>query len=292
MPPATDAAEPPGGDVAAAGAPIEARVTAVGDSVMLAAAEDLRRVLGTVDVDAAAGRQAAEALEVLRTQRTAGTLGSVVVLHIGDNGPLEVGQVDEMMQLLADVPTVLVVTLHVPRPWEAANNAILADVASHYPNAALVDWATASAGRPELFWDDQIHLTQSGATVYADLVGQQLRSTSSTRQNALTASGTAVSPTATMMPAPNAAGATLELTTGQAAQVRVHVDGVLAFSGGLTAGESRSWAGSNDVRVWTDSGATLLVTVNGFALGPLAAAVGHPDWNTVDWSWAAGWTPQ
>ncbi len=291
MSPAADAAAA-GGDAAAAGGLAQARVTAVGDSVMLAAAEDLRRVLGTVDVDAAVGRQAAEALEVLRTRRMAGTLGSVVVLHIGDNGPLEVGQVDEMMQLLAEVPAVLVVTLHVPRPWEAANNTILADIASRYPNAALVDWAKASAERPELFWDDQTHLTPPGATVYADLVGQQLQSSSSTRQNALSASGPADSPTATVTPAPNAGGATLALTAGQATRVRVYVDGVLAFSDGLAAGESRTWAGSNEVRVWTDSGASLLVTVNGFALGPLAVAVGHPDWNTVDWSWAAGWTPQ
>lgn len=283
----------------------DARVTAVGDSVMLAAAEDLKRALGTVEIDAAVGRQAPEALEVLRAQRTAGTLGEVVVLHIGDNGPLEVRQVEEMLQLVAEVPTVLVVTLHVPRPWEAANNAILADVTSRYPNAALVDWAGASAERPELFWDDQIHLTPPGAEAYANLVSQQLHSASSTRQSALTASTPAASPTASATPASTAtptptpgaaaatpAGATLAVTAEQATQVRIYVDGAVVYSGVLRAGETRSWAGSNEVRLWTDNGATLRVTVNGYDLGPLAAAIGHPDWNTIDWSWSADWRPR
>jgi hypothetical protein len=46
------------------------------------------------------------------------------------------------------------------------------------------------------------------------------------------------------------------------------------------------------VQVWTNNGKNLLVTVNGFQLGALSPAVGHPDWNTVDWGWLAGWKPQ
>jgi hypothetical protein len=86
--------------------------------------------------------------------------------------------------------------------------------------------------------------------------------------------------------------ATLSLTAQQDAQVRISVDGAVAFTGVLAANETRSWEGSNRVQVWTNNGKNLLVTVNGFQLGALSPAVGHPDWNTVDWGWLAGWKPQ
>ncbi len=86
--------------------------------------------------------------------------------------------------------------------------------------------------------------------------------------------------------------ATLTLVARQDARVRISVDGGVAFTGVLRSGESRSWEGSNRVQVWTDNGKDLVVTVNGFSLGPLSPAVGHPDWNTVDWGWDAGWKPR
>jgi hypothetical protein len=150
-------------------------VTAIGDSVMLGAANELARVFGAVNMNAAVGRQAAEAIEILRAQKAAGTLGSLVLLHVGNNGPLREGQVDEMMEILSDVPRVLIMNLHVARAWEGPNNAILGAAASKYRNAKLVDWASMSAGHPELFWDDQIHLRPAGATVYAELFASLAR---------------------------------------------------------------------------------------------------------------------
>jgi hypothetical protein len=99
-------------------------------------------------------------------------------------------------------------------------------------------------------------------------------------------------PAASASPTPAPADrATLTVAAQQDARVRISVDGAVAFTGVLRAGESRSWEGGNRVQVWTDNGKHIEVTVNGFALGPLSAAVGHPDWNTVDWGWPAGWRP-
>jgi hypothetical protein len=178
--PATDS---PSADIAAAGpagkplAPVGAapHVTAIGDSVVLGAAPELARALGPIEVDAAVGRQSAAAIEVLRARKMAGTLAPVVVVHVGNNGALSRSQLDEMMQVLLDFPTVLLVNLHVPRPWEGPNNALLAEAADRYPNVVLVDWAAASASRPELFADDQGHLTRVGAITYADIIARQLR---------------------------------------------------------------------------------------------------------------------
>lgn len=96
--------------------------------------------------------------------------------------------------------------------------------------------------------------------------------------------------TRTSTPAP-ANAATLEVQARQQTNVRVTVDGRQEFEGSLRAGETRSWAGSAQVQLWTDNGKNVAVTVNGFDLGALSTAVGHPEWNTVDWGWAAGWRP-
>jgi hypothetical protein len=85
--------------------------------------------------------------------------------------------------------------------------------------------------------------------------------------------------------------ATLEIRAQQDAEVRITVDGAVAYTGMLRANETRSWDGQQRVQVWTNNGQNLLVTVNGHSLGALSSAVGHPDWNHVDWGWAAGWSP-
>ncbi len=85
--------------------------------------------------------------------------------------------------------------------------------------------------------------------------------------------------------------ATLRLTPQQDTQVRVTVDGGVAFNGVLKAGQSQTWQGSRNVGVATNGGQTLNIEVNGHNLGPLSPAVGHPEWNAVDWAWPAGWKP-
>jgi hypothetical protein len=152
----------------------EQRVLAIGDSVMLGAATELKRVLGNIEVDAAISRQVANAIEILRAKKAAGQIGPVVVVHVGNNGTFSVGQFDEIMQLLADVPRVVFTNVKVPRSWEGSNNAVLAEGVSRYPNAVLVDWYAASISHPEYFWDDGIHLRPEGARAYADLIASQV----------------------------------------------------------------------------------------------------------------------
>jgi hypothetical protein len=121
------------------------------------------------------------------------------------------------------------------------------------------------------------------------VVGLQLRDDNSPAGAVVDGAQTA---TASPTPAP-ANRATLTVAAQQDAQVRVTVDGAPtpAFAGVLKAGESRSWEGGSRVQLWTNNGKNLTVTVNGFPLGALSPAVGHPDWNTVDWGWNAGWRP-
>ena len=150
---------------------LDARLTAIGDSVLLGAARELARVFGSVDLDAAVARQVAPTIELLRQRATEGTLGPLVLVHTGNNGAFTTRQLDEIMSVLAG-KQVLIVNLHVPRPWEAPNNAMLDAHVAQYPNATLVDWNAVSTGRPELFVEDGVHLTAAGARVFVDLVAQ------------------------------------------------------------------------------------------------------------------------
>jgi hypothetical protein len=83
---------------------------------------------------------------------------------------------------------------------------------------------------------------------------------------------------------------TVGLAATTDAQLRVTVDGTVQFQGTLAAGERQAWDGRQRIQVWTDSGRTLLLAVNGQNLGPYSAAMGHPDWNRIDFGFWPGWT--
>ena len=169
----TPADSPPEPSPSSTPAPTEVpvvRVTAIGDSVMLGAANTLAATVGNIEVDAAVGRQVSAAIDLLRSYRDAGRIGEVVVVHMGNNGTFTSGQFDQMMEVLAGVRRVVFVNLKEPRSWEGSNNTVLAEGVARYSNAVLVDWHTASVDRPDFFWDDGIHLRPEGAQYYSQLI--------------------------------------------------------------------------------------------------------------------------
>ena len=148
-------------------------VSAVGDSVMVGAFEfgDVEsRISSLTSVNAEVGFQAADAVVVLQQRETAGQLGDKVVIHIGNNGPIRTAEFDEMMRIIGEEREAVFVNVKVPRNWELRNNAVIADGVERHPNATLADWYGASVERPELFWEDGMHLRPEGAGVYTDLI--------------------------------------------------------------------------------------------------------------------------
>ncbi len=152
--------------------PETAAVFAIGDSVMLGAANGLANAFGTIEVDAAIGRDVATTLRLLRERRASNRLPATVIVQVGNNGPITRPQMDELMRLLSDVNRVVIVDLHVPQPWEAPNNAMLADGVAKRPNARLVPWHNAASSGTNLFWDD-MHLRPEGAALYVNLIAAQ-----------------------------------------------------------------------------------------------------------------------
>ncbi len=83
---------------------------------------------------------------------------------------------------------------------------------------------------------------------------------------------------------------TVGLAATEDALVRVTVDGVVQFDGTLRARQRQAWEGSQRVQVWTDKGKTLQIAINGDNLGAYSPAMGHPDWNRIDFGFIPGWT--
>jgi hypothetical protein len=164
----------PASPSAGPGGPDDPPIFAVGESVLVGAAKPIAREIGPMVVDAKIGRHVTAAIDVLRRRAEAGLLGRVVIMHIGNNGPMRREDAEEAMEILRDVPIVVWINVRVPRSWEQHNNEVIEALPLRYANARVVDWHAASAGRRGLLARDGVHLSANGYPVLARLVREAL----------------------------------------------------------------------------------------------------------------------
>ena len=143
-----------------------------GDSVILGIRFELdaRQNIGLIN--ARVGRQAPELLEVIRNDK-ANMVGSTIVMNLGNNNRLTEEQVAAIFAEVKDQPRIIVVNTAVPRGWRDENNALISQYATQY-GARLIDWATISAGHPEYFGPDGVHLVPAGVRAYVDAIAAEL----------------------------------------------------------------------------------------------------------------------
>ena len=149
-------------------------VTTWGDSVMLGARYALAFDIPGVFVDAVVGRQAGSLPAGMTQLRKIGELGPKVVIHVGDNGLFLRSSLDTALNELADRTRVVLVTIRVPRRWQDPVNGLLRSVAAAHKNVVIADWYQASAGHPEYFVKDGVHLTSPGIAAFAGLIAHAL----------------------------------------------------------------------------------------------------------------------
>ncbi len=147
-----------------------------GDSVILGIRFELdaRENIGLIN--ARVGRQAPELLEVIKNDK-ANMIGSTIIMNLGNNNRLTEDQVASIFAEVKDQPRIIVVNTAVPRGWRDENNALIAQYAAQY-DARLIDWATISAGHPEYFGPDGVHLVPAGVRAYVDAITAELPTTS------------------------------------------------------------------------------------------------------------------
>lgn len=142
---------------------------AVGDSVMLGAAGTL--VQSGFVVDAVESRQLRDGVEVIESLQQQGRLGQIVVVHLGSNGTIDESAITKLMDSLADVSQVVLLTSDMPREWTAGNNSLIYDAANDYPNVMVLDWAGLKDACPgDCFASDGFHLRPDGQRYYAVLI--------------------------------------------------------------------------------------------------------------------------
>jgi hypothetical protein len=151
-------------------------VTAIGDSVMLDYQDALQTSIPGVNVSASVSRQWSEGESILQTLKADGLLGADVIVALGTNGPITDTDFDNMMAILGGASRVVFVNVHVDRPWQDPNNAVLTDGASRYPNVVIADWAALAAQNPQWFGADGTHLAIDGpgADALASLIASTL----------------------------------------------------------------------------------------------------------------------
>jgi hypothetical protein len=138
------------------------RVTAIGDSVMIDIESALESdVMGAV-FDAYVGQQWYEGVSDVRRLRARRQLGSIVVIELGTNGPIDSGDFNEMMQQLRGVSRVVVVTNFVPLAWQGPNNAVMEAGAKAYRNTVVANWELLAAANPHWFYGDGPHMPEGG----------------------------------------------------------------------------------------------------------------------------------
>jgi hypothetical protein len=140
--------------------------------VLLGAQYPLGQDTKKLKLDAVEGRQAYDVLDDIAAQARAGTLEPDVLIHIGDNGIIDPGQLKSTLQLLQNEDKrVVMMTVRVPREWQDSNNNIIRSAAAQFPNVTLVDWYTLSASHEgSWLYSDGIHLTPDGAIGYTNIV--------------------------------------------------------------------------------------------------------------------------
>ena len=99
-----------------------------------------------------------------------------MIVGLGTNGPITDADFDTMMSILGGASRVVFVNVHVDRPWQDSNNAVLANGAVRYPKALIADWATLASRNPQWFGVDGTHLAVDGpgAVALASLVATTL----------------------------------------------------------------------------------------------------------------------
>ena len=139
---------------------------AVGDSVMLASAPELRAVYPGINIDAVVSRQMNSLPGIVQSLKDAGQLRPILVVGLGTNGPIARATLDQVRDLLGPNRQMVVINVEEPRSWEAEVNGTLSQFAGDYENVELADWYTAISPHISILAHDQIHPGPTGGRIY------------------------------------------------------------------------------------------------------------------------------
>ncbi len=131
---------------------------------MLDAEPDLQFDIPGIDVEAEVSRQWDDGIALAQEMRFERTLGSIVVIDLGTNGPVDLGQFQQMMSVLAGASVVVFVTVHLPPSysWYMSVNATLEQGVPMYHDTRLANFNALADANPQWFGPDGVHMAIGG----------------------------------------------------------------------------------------------------------------------------------
>jgi len=151
------------------------QITAIGDSVMLAAVPTLQQKFPGIQIDATVSRSIYVAPALIRSLINKDKLRQVLVLALGTNGPIDREVLDEIRELIGPDRQMVVVNVQAPRYWTPGVNTTLSSFALYYRDVELANWHDAIQPSMNLLAGDQIHFGSAGANVFSATIRDALQ---------------------------------------------------------------------------------------------------------------------
>ncbi|GAA1733978.1 acyltransferase family protein [Microcella frigidaquae] len=151
------------------------RITAVGDSVMLASAPQLQARFPGIAIDAAVSRQLWQGLGIIEKLAASGRLREFVVLGLGTNGSIDPQTLRDIRRVIGPDRWLVLVNPQAPRGWIPAVSRHYRAFADDYRNVVIADWRGAIAPRLDILAPDQVHPGPTGARIYTGTIADALQ---------------------------------------------------------------------------------------------------------------------
>lgn len=152
---------------APSGAPIGTAPLALGDSVMLGAADVLAQK--GFEVNARCARAPSEGLSILRRRRSRGTLPEIVVMALGTNVAITSRDIGGMLDAVGRRRTLMLVTPF--RAWHPFHTRPMRRAAREQPKRVkLIDWSRRASRNRQWFIGDGTHLRRAGLRAYTRML--------------------------------------------------------------------------------------------------------------------------
>jgi len=156
----------PGGD----------QILAVGDSVMLAAAPELKKAFPGIDIDAVVSRQMAQGPDLVEKLVAEGRMRPTLILGLGTNGPIDVSSVERIKAAIGPDVQLVLVNVQAPKGWIPGNNKVFARFAQEQRTVELANWFDAIKPHLDVLSSDQVHPGgPRGGRIYAGAIRDALQ---------------------------------------------------------------------------------------------------------------------
>lgn len=149
----------------------ELKVTAIGDSVMADASQDIQEIMPHAYVDAEVGRQGSATPAVIKDLKAKRQLQKNVILNLGTNGAMDSQTINDILTAIGKDHQVYWITPHVPtRDWEQTVCDQIKQAAKQNANVHVIDWNQAANGHAEWFAQDKVHMNEQGNAYFTRLI--------------------------------------------------------------------------------------------------------------------------